>query len=721
MAAGFMLPSVARRLACSRYLETDVSRLRYVSGSRARALERLGLNQVRDLLYHIPRRYLDFSATTTIEAAPLASVVSIVAEVDRVIERRPRPRMVVTEVSLFDETGVMKAVFFKQPWLSRQIKSGNRLALMGKLEFAYGFKQMKSPIFERVSDDEHTNHMVPIHPVGEGISVAWMRRIMSEALADAVGIFDPMPAVYRASHQLMSRAQALRAIHFPQSLNSAEQARRRLAYEEVLYLQLGLRMKNEIEFVDPAVRSHRAGEAVQALRRALPFELTYEQEGAVADILHDMADTHHAMSRLLLGDVGTGKTAVATLALGAAKDGQAQACVMAPTSVLAQQYAIGTGPLLDRANISWALLTGATPAQERSEILCDLAAGTLDVLVGTHAVLSEDVVFSDLGLVVIDEQHRFGVGQRAALRAKGPGADLLVMSATPIPRTLALALYGDVDVSRIRKRPCAGAGVATHILDPSNRDLAYGAIRDAIAKKQRAYIICPLVAPGEDATQLDDGFAPGENTEDGAASALVAATAEVERIAQIFPQAHVGLLHGRMSAAEKDQAIDQFRRGVTDILVATTVVEVGVDVPEATVMLIENGERFGLATLHQLRGRIGRGSAPGVCFIISSAADKQTPAYQRLSSLERITDGFELAEIDLRLRHEGEILGYRQSGGVSLRFVDLVEDQDLIEAANYDARQILEDNPDLSAPETLPLRIEVLERFGSLLKEAGGA
>ncbi len=720
MAPRIAAPAVSARMSRADVLHEDVSRLKYVSGAREEALRRLGIESVGDLLCHIPRRYLDFTHAVDIESAPIGSVSTIVGTVDRVSEKRPRPRLVITEVFLVDETGVLQVAFFKQPWLSRDIKRGDRLAVMGKVEFAYGFKQMSAPLFERL-DANRAAGIVPVHPVSEGISVAWMRRIASVAVGLSLGAPDPLPAPLRARRRLMSSSMSLRAIHFPTSMGERELARRRLAYEETLVLQLGLRLRNDSNLLGVPAVGHTPGGHVAALRSALPFQLSEEQDAAVAQILRDMRDGGRIMNRLLLGDVGTGKTAVASFALACAADTGTQACVMAPTGILAQQYAVKVAPVLEGIGVSCALLTGATPTVERARLLERLAAGDIDVLFGTHAVLTEDVVFPRLSLVVIDEQHRFGVGQRNVLRAKGPGADLLVMSATPIPRTLALSLYGDLDSSVIRHRPVPGAGVATRVLNEGNRDIAYGAIREAIGAGQRAYVVCPLVADRDDADELEDVPAPGQ---DGALrTPLHSVESELAHLEIVFPEACVAALHGRMSPAEKDATIEAFRLGAIDILVSTTVVEVGVDVPEATVMLIENGERFGLATLHQLRGRVGRGTRAGTCYVIAQGAGRarrKTPSMERLEALEATSDGFELAEMDLRLRHEGEILGLRQHGAMSLRFVDLDADTDIIESAHDDAIEILAHEPTLSAPALIPLRHRVIDRYGDVFKEVSG-
>lgn len=726
MAGALSIPRAASRLAQAAVLTEDVSRLKFVSGEREEALRRLGIEQVGDLLCHVPSRYLDFTHAYSIEQAPLGEVSTIVGTVDKVSNRPTSKRgMTVTEVFLLDDTGVLKIAFFQQPWIARELARGDRLAVIGKVEFAYGFKQMASPHYEKLDDAGGAGSILPVHRVTEGLSQAWMRRLSSVALEMAGCFADPMPAALRARNGLMSLSRALRCVHFPRTMAEIPSARRRLAYDELLYLQLALRLRNDSNLLDVPPFAHMSGPYVEALLAALPFALSDEQRQAVDEILSDMKNSGRIMNRLLLGDVGTGKTAVASVALAAVADSGTQACVMAPTSVLAQQYAVKTGPVLTQAGISWALLTGATPASEREDILARLEAGTLTVLFGTHAVLGDDVHFKQLTLVVIDEQHRFGVNQRNALRAKGPGADLLVMTATPIPRTLALSVYGDLDTSIIRHRPVPGAGVRTEVIESPNRDLAYDGLRKALDQGRQAYVICPLVAPQEGVDELED--VPGLGIdEDGRARQAVTlhdVATEVDHMRSLLLGFRVEALHGRMNAAEKDAVIDAFRAGEVDVLVSTTVVEVGVDVPNATLMIIENGERFGLATLHQLRGRVGRGELSGTCYVLTelrSKRGKRTPSIDRLEALEKSTDGFELAEMDLRLRHEGEILGLRQHGGVTLRFVDLDEDTDLIEAAHEDAVELLRYAPSLDATATLPLRHEVIARYGDVFKEVSG-
>lgn len=716
MAARPSIPAAAERVQRTCALSDSVSRLRYVSGAREEALRRLGLARVRDLMLHVPHRYLDFTRVTKIARADVGTDATIVATVDRVELKRPRPRMQIVELSVMDETGVLVATFFRQPWIAEQVRVGDRVALSGKVEFSYGFKRMKAPFHEVLGPAAGAGgyaRVLPVHPVGEGVTASWMRRIVAAALADVGDVCDWLPAGLVARRGLMTLARALREVHFPTSVAAAGRARRRLAYDELLCLQLALLCRQSVELAGVEPVSHvTSGPHMDALLAALPFSLTDEQRAAADQILADMA-APRVMNRLLLGDVGTGKTAVAAVALAAVADTGTQAAVMAPTSVLARQYAEKLGPVLDEARVSWALVTGSTPADERAIAEMAAARGELTVLFGTTALLSEGVEFAALSLAVIDEQHRFGVDQRAALRRKGAGADLLAMTATPIPRTLALSLYGDVELSEIRRRPRPGAGVETRLVTPDSLDLAWGAIREAAAAGHQAYVICPLVDDADDGAELDD--VPEGLT--SAAPRLRSATSTLADLrSHILPELSCDLLTGRMAAGEKDRAMERFRSGETQVLVSTTVVEVGVDVPNATVMVVLDADRFGLATLHQLRGRVGRGDVAGTVFL-SSAAKRGSTARRRLSALERTSDGFELAELDLRLRHEGEVLGYRQHGGVTLRISDLEADRDLVEAAHADARAIADDDPRLRAPAHRAMALEVRDRFGAYFEE----
>lgn len=710
----------SQRLLRTSSLSDDVRRLRYVSGARAEALERLGIRTVRDLLLHVPRRYLDFSQRCSIAYADLGQTVTIVGSVDKVVKKRPRPRLTIVEVFVVDETGVIQAVFFRQPWIADQIHEGDAIAIAGKVGFSYGFKQMSSPFFEILDNGVSTlTPILPVHGVSEGMSAAWMRRIVSCALADRGDIADFIPAGLVARHGLMSEARALRSRHFPTSLAEAESARRRLAYDELVCLQLALLGRQNMECGSQPAHVHCIdGAHLERLRAALPFELTGEQSQAAAEILQDMA-APVPMARLLLGDVGTGKTAVAALALAAVADSGTQALMMAPTSVLAAQYATKLGPLLDEAGISWALLVGSTPEAERRRIYEGARTGEVQIFFGTTALLADSLVFRDVSLVVIDEQHRFGVDQRTALRRKGSAADLLAMSATPIPRTLALTLYGDMSCSRIVHRPRAGAGVSTKTITPENVDLAYGAIREACAQGQQAYVVCALI--DESDSEAADMAQDTPEADPESKRVLSAARTTYERMrTSTFRDLRVGLLHGRMSAADKDEVMAAFRAGEIDVLVSTTVIEVGVDVPAATVMLILDADRFGLATLHQLRGRVGRGDIAGEVFL-EAPAKRGSVARKRLSALEKTSDGFELAEMDLTFRNEGDVMGYRQHGGVTLHEVDLSRDKDLVSWAHDDARKLLLADPTLSGELHRALAYEVQDRFDVYFEEVAGA
>lgn len=715
----------AHRLKRTVTLSDAVSRLRYVTEPRAFALERLGIHTVADLLHHEPHRYYDFSHRVGIGYADVGTQVTVVGQVDRIKLKRPRPRLAIVELSVVDESGVLLATFFKQPWIAEQVREGDWIALSGKVSFAYGFRQMKAPFYEVLSSANKPQdyaRVLPVHPVGEGISVAWMRRIIAAALADVGDISDFMPASLVAEHGLMTQARALRERHFPHSLESANKARRRLAYDELLCLQLALLARQRLTQGDAHPFKHCIdGPRLVALRAALPFSLTEEQQCAVEEILFDMA-APHAMNRLLLGDVGTGKTIVAACALVAAIDSGKQAAMMAPTSVLARQYAEKLGPLFDEVGIPWALVVGATGLQDRTQTSARLAQGEPMVVFGTTALLSEDMAFSCLSLVIIDEQHRFGVEQRAALRAKGPGCDLLAMTATPIPRTLALSIYGDFSLSRIAKRPHAGAGITTTSVTPENLDLAYGAIREALEAGHQAYVVCPLIDESDTGSDLPDDMVRNDmQRQDGSKSApaLHAATTTAKKLSErVFPHARIGLLTGRMAPAEKDSVMERFYAGSLDILVCTTVVEVGVDVPNATVMLVHDADRFGLATLHQLRGRVGRGNIAGKVFL-ETRARRGSPARRRLDALEATSDGMKLAQLDLDLRHEGDVLGCRQHG-VRLRTVDLGADEDLIQAAHDDAISITGKDAELQSYEYRALRLEVRRRFASYFEEMEG-
>ena len=718
----------ADRLAATLALDERVDHVRLVSPSRARALAGLGISSVRDLATHYPRRYVDLSLKTTIAQTRIGEKCTIEGFVHEVKLKRPKPRLSLTEVTLVDQTGTLIVTCFRQPWLAEQLSAGMRVAVAGAVEFNYGFKRMTNPYLEKLEGGEDAAGMIiPVHPACEKVSAAWMRRLVGNALEACSGVLDPLPLDLRVRYRLMSRASAWSCIHFPQSMDEVSQARRRLVYEELLLLQLKLVGEGRERERGAAATSHAAsGPHLDALAAALPFELTEDQAAARDAILAGMA-SEHAMNHMLLGDVGTGKTAVAAFALASVADTGTgtQALLMAPTEVLARQHGKSLGPWLDAAGITWGVLTGSTPAAEREELLAGAASGALTVLIGTHALLEDDVAPARCSLAIIDEQQRFGVEQRAKLLAKGAAVDALSLTATPIPRSLALALFGNMELSYLRHRPSTAAGRTTAVVSKQERGRAYDAAREALARGEQVYVVCPLV--GQSTQERDERAgkrAEREGDEDVYAYAAISIEgdgdyggddiAAAEREAEFlqrttFSDWKVELLCGRMSGSEKQAVMERFRSGETQVLVATTVIEVGVDVPNATVMIIEDADRFGLSQLHQLRGRVGRGSKPGQVFLVS--ASRTETALARLAAMEGTDDGLELAAFDLSLRREGDILGNRQSGASTLKLVNVVRDAKVIEAAHADAVAILDEDPELALPEHQALSREIRLAF----------
>ena len=717
---------MADRVAATLALDEPVERVKLVSPARAKALAGLGIATVRDLATHYPRRYVDLSAKETVASARIGSSCTIEGAVHEIKLKRPRPKLSLVEISLVDETGVLMVTAFRQPWLMDQVKPGMRIAVAGKLEFNYGFKRMTNPYLEALDEGGAASGMViPVHPACEKISPAWIRRLVGNALAACAGALDPLPLELRARYRLMSRSVALSCIHFPHTMAEAAEARRRLAYEELLGLELMLMSEAAARTDGRAPVQHVVdGPCVAALDAALPFTLTEGQQAARADILAALA-APAAANHMLLGDVGTGKTAVAAFALAAAADTGTQAVLMAPTEVLARQHAATLGPLFDAVGVRWALLTGSTAPAERADTVARAVAGELDVLVGTHALLEDDVAFPRLSLAVIDEQQRFGVEQRAKLLAKGEAPDALYLTATPIPRTLALALYGNLTLSYLRTRPNDAAPRRTFVHTKDDVGQAYDAARAALERGEQVYVVCPLIGQG---TEERDAKAAGvrarardeeadeyaaisiEDDADLAGDDVAAASKEAAFLQQkVFADWRVELLHGRMKPAEKQQVMDRFRENEVQVLVATTVIEVGVDVPNATVMIVQDADRFGLSQLHQLRGRVGRGGKASEVHLISGS--RTDAAVARLGAMERIDDGFELAEFDLSLRREGDILGNRQHGASVLKLVNVVRDGKIIEAAHADAAALLADDPHLEQPAHRALAREVRRMF----------
>jgi ATP-dependent DNA helicase RecG len=678
-----------------------VDRLRGVGGKRAEALAEVGVQDVLDLLLYYPRRYIDRTQQAQIRELRVGEEAMVLATVKRVSSRRTRHGRSLVEVDVFDGSGYLRCTFFNQPWRARQLATGTEAVFFGKLELFKGRRQMNSPVVDLVGD--RTGKIIPIYPQSDkaGLTTWEVARWVEEALERAGELVDPLPAPWRRELDVVGRTWAFRQIHKPDSLATAMVARRRLALDELLRLQLALVLrKRALERSAKGIRHVVGGELVRRFRDALPFDLTEAQLRACAEIAADLAGPH-PMHRLLQGDVGAGKTVVAVDALLTAVQGALQGALMAPTEVLAEQHYLAVRDLVTGLDVPSAgtltgdrplrveLLTNRTTAATRTKLHARLAGGEVDILIGTHALLTEGVTFHRLGVVVIDEQHRFGVEQRAALRGKGSDPDVLVMTATPIPRTAAMLVYGDLDLTILDQLPPGRTPVRTvWSRGPLEEDEAWRKVRDEVGAGRQAYVVCPLV-------------------EDSERVLARSATEERARLqAEVLPDLRLGLLHGQMPAREKEAVMDAFRRGEVDVLVATTVIEVGVDVPNATVMVVEDADRFGMAQLHQLRGRVGRGAAASWCFLLGAAS---TPdAEERLAAMVRTTDGFELAEVDLELRGEGTILGTRQKGRSDLRLASLRRDKDLVAEARRVAFAVVDDDPHLAGHQELADELRLL-------------
>ncbi len=665
-----------------------VTELHGVGAKKAEALAEMGIEAVLDLLTHYPRRYIDRTQQAHIRELRPGEEAMVLATVKRVNGRRTRQGRSLVEVDVFDGSGYLRCTFFNQPWRARQLAVGTEAVFFGKLDVYKGRRQMSSPVVDLVGD--RTGRIVPVYPQSEKAKLTtWeLAGLIEEALQRAGDFAEPLPERWRKEVGVAGRTWAFRNIHCPESLPDAHGARKRLAFDELLRLQLALVLrKRAVEREAKGIRHVVDGDLVRRFHDKLPFALTGAQRRACEEIATDLAGPD-PMHRLLQGDVGSGKTVVAVTALLTAVQGGHQGALMAPTEVLAEQHYLGIRDLLAELSVPdpatllgerplrVELLTNRTTATERTRLHAGLRAGEVDVLVGTHALLTEEVEFNRLGAVVIDEQHRFGVEQRAALRGKGSDPDVLVMTATPIPRTAAMLVYGDLDLTVLDELPPGRTPVRTvWSRGPMEEAEAWQRVRSEVSAGRQAYVVCPLV---EDSERVQ----------------ATSATEERERLqAGPLPDLRLGLLHGQMPARDKEQVMASFRAGDLDVLVATTVVEVGVDVPNATVMVIEDGDRFGIAQLHQLRGRVGRGAAGSWCFLLGEGTGPG--AEERLSAMVRSNDGFELAEVDLELRGEGTILGTRQKGHTDLKLASLRRDKDLVQRARQVAVGIVDSDPAL--------------------------
>lgn len=663
-------------------LFASVKSIRGIGERNIKIFNKLGIERVIDLLRYYPRRYQDYSNLKTIDQVAYGDELSIIGSIsqDVFIRESRSGKLRIVETAIGDGTGTLRLNWFNKPFLKNQLKIGMPIVVSGKIDSYLGRLVMTSPEWEPLESDQlHTNRIVPIYPLTAGISQRQLRNIIGHNLSIWIRrLKEYLSESILNEENLIPISEAIKQIHFPEAVGELNQAQKRFAFEEIFFLQLGVLIQKR-DWVESSARAYPLGDDhIERLNQSLPYKLTNAQQNAINEIFNDLT-SGKPMNRLLQGDVGAGKTVVARYAIEAIIQNGAQAAIMAPTSILAEQhYKTLSALMVDFGFIEKneiAILIGDTPAKEREGILQGLSDGTIKVIIGTHALLEDPVEFNDLQLAVIDEQHRFGVEQRKTLRQKGESPHLLVMTATPIPRSLAMTVYGDLDVSIIDELPAGRQPIKTFLLHPEERQKAYKLINEQVKKGFQAFIVYPMV-------EIED---EGED--------FTAAVNEHKRLStQVFPELKVGLIHGQMKPSEKDQTMQRFRQGKFDLLVSTTVIEVGVDIPNATVVLIEGANHFGLAQLHQIRGRVGRNSEDSYCLLIPDREDGLEN--ERLSAMVHTNDGFELADIDLKIRGPGEFLGTRQSGYLTMRFANLT-DLPTIERCRKYAKAIFEDDPNL--------------------------
>jgi ATP-dependent DNA helicase RecG len=723
----------------STILEIDPRLAKRRSGSRSKnapeaheVLARMGVRTVTDLLDHFPRqgRYIDRSRVETIRELRVGQYATVIATVRKVFKRPTRRGQSMVIVTLHDTTGQLDLTFFNQPWLATSYKVGQEVAVSGVVTLYRGRTQLANQEVELLRGDDadliHTARITPVHPASEGITSRTIRELVYTALERLPKIPDPLPSELVEAESLSDYDQALRKIHFPENRRQLARAQERLKFDELFTLELGVAFrKHRVEAEQAGVAHRSAGSLTERLARSLPFEPTGAQVRAIRAVDEAM-ERPRPMNVLLQGDVGSGKTLVALQAALVAIQSGHQAAIMAPTEVLAGQHlrsvaalleGVGAASFLDltreaakddgqaslldaapasppEASVTYALLTGAVTGKDRARIVEGIADGAVDLTIGTHALVQESVSFHDLSLAVVDEQHRFGLHQRMALKGKGVEPDVLIMTATPIPRTLALTYYGDLDVIVLDEMPKGRQPIETEaVRTPEDRERAYDVVRAEVEAGRQGFVVCAAI-------------------DEGNRSQVKAAEVEAERLAtEVFPDLRVDLLHGRMRPKEKESVMDRFRGGETDLLISTTVIEVGVDIPNATVMLVENAERFGLAQLHQLRGRIGRGAHRSYCILFDESEAENEEARARVEAMVRTTDGFELADEDLRLRGEGTLFDTKQSGMPDLKLARLADDLELVQRARDRAFELIEADPHLEDHPSL-LR-ELRSRFES--------
>lgn len=675
-------------------LNAPVTSIHRIGDYTARNLAKLNINSIKDLLHHYPRLYRDLSALKTIDQLNYGDEISIIGSIFSTEMRLSKNRrMKMVEASVGDGTGFIHVTWFNQPWLAKSLPKGKQVILSGKVDRFMGRITMTNPDVENLDEEQlHTNRIVPVYALSAGITQKSLRRIIFETVKYwSPKIPDYLNAGLRSSEKLLDLSHAISNIHFPANDQLLKDAIKRLSFDEILFLQLGvLAQKYQWENHQAEIFSISEDEISQAML-ALPFRLTTAQNNAIVDILNDLK-SGKPLNRLIQGDVGSGKTIISAIAMIAFLKKGAQVAFLAPTSLLAEQHYRTLVEIIPQItnfeiiNNEIALLIGNTSEKEKREIRNNLLSSKIKIIIGTHALLEDPIVFQWLQFVVVDEQHRFGVEQRAQLRSKGENPHLLVMTATPIPRSLALTVYGDLDVSIVDELPIGRLPVETHVLLPDQRKQAYSLIENEVQNGHQAFIVYPLI----------------ENEEE---ELYRSAVNEFHRLQKnIFSKQKIGLIHGKLKQDEKDHIMRRFRDKEFDILVSTTIIEVGIDIPNATVVMIESANRFGLAQLHQIRGRVGRSDHQSYCLLIPE--DESKLDNERLSAMEKTNNGFQLAEFDLKQRGPGDFLGTRQSGYTGLRLASFT-DAELIDKARKAAIEIINEDPDLKNPENHLLNQEL--------------